>query len=69
MWVSGESGERKLGAIGVQISGGVSTHGLAFNNDPELSHFDHIVPCGLEAGPGKYCSPRHPPHYVPLCLE
>ena len=42
------AGERKLGAIGVQISGGVSTHGLAFNHDPDLSLFDHIVPCGLQ---------------------
>lgn len=41
------AGERKLGAVGVQISGGVSTHGLAFNHDPDLSLFDHIVPCGL----------------------
>ena len=41
------AGERKLGAIGVQISGGVSTHGLAFNHDPDLSLYDHIVPCGL----------------------
>eukprot|EP00740_Mantoniella_antarctica_P022976 CAMPEP_0198693690 /NCGR_PEP_ID=MMETSP1468-20131203/255406_1 /TAXON_ID=1461545 /ORGANISM="Mantoniella sp, Strain CCMP1436" /LENGTH=116 /DNA_ID=CAMNT_0044448491 /DNA_START=24 /DNA_END=371 /DNA_ORIENTATION=- len=40
-------GDRKLGAVGVQISGGVSTHGLAFNHDPDLSMFDHIVPCGL----------------------
>lgn len=43
VWV----GERKLGAIGVQISGGVSMHGLAFNHDPDLTLFDHIVPCGL----------------------
>jgi lipoate-protein ligase B len=42
------AGDRKLGAIGVQISGGVSTHGLAFNHDPDLSLFDHIVPCGLQ---------------------
>ena len=44
VWV----GDRKLGAIGVQISRGVASHGLAFNLDPDLSHFEGIVACGLE---------------------
>ena len=34
------------GAIGVQIRGGVSTHGLAFNVAPDLARFAAIVPCG-----------------------
>ena len=32
----------------MKISGGVSSHGVAVNVDPNLSHFEHIVPCGLE---------------------
>jgi len=42
------SGDRKLGAVGVQISQGISTHGLAFNVGTELTYFDKVVPCGLE---------------------
>lgn len=41
---------KKIGAVGVQISGGVTTHGLAFNLDPDLEYFKHIMMCGL---PGK----------------
>ncbi|GLT76555.1 hypothetical protein SLA2020_482080 [Shorea laevis] len=41
VWV----GERKIGAIGVQISNGITSHGLAFNIDPDLNYFKHIVPC------------------------
>ena len=44
VWV----GDRKIGAIGVAISGGVSWHGLAFNVSPDLTAFDHIVACGDE---------------------
>ncbi len=37
----------KIAAIGVRVSRWVSMHGLALNVDPDLSHFDLIVPCGL----------------------
>lgn len=40
--------DRKLGAVGVRVAGGVTTHGLAFNVAPDLDFFRHIVPCGLE---------------------
>ena len=43
VWV----GERKIAAIGVQISHGVSRHGAALNISTDLSYFDSIVPCGL----------------------
>ena len=43
VWV----GDAKLAAIGVKISRGVTTHGLALNVDPDLSYFDRIVPCGM----------------------
>ena len=37
----------KIAALGVRVSRWVSMHGLALNVDPDLSHFDLIVPCGL----------------------
>jgi lipoate-protein ligase B len=39
--------QRKLCAMGVRVSRGVTMHGLAFNVAPDLSHFQTIVPCGL----------------------
>ena len=44
MW----SGERKLGAIGVKLAGGVTTHGVALNVATDLRWFDRITPCGIE---------------------
>lgn len=44
VWV----GEEKIAAIGVRISGGVTTHGSAIYDDPDLSAFGAIVPCGLK---------------------
>eukprot|EP01018_Ginkgo_biloba_P018712 Gb_21684 [translate_table: standard] len=43
VWVS----DRKIGAIGVKISSGITSHGLAFNIDPDLNFYSHIVPCGI----------------------
>ena len=44
VWVQ----DRKIGAIGVKVSSGsVTSHGLAFNVDPDLGFFKHIVPCGI----------------------
>lgn len=40
-------GTNKICAIGVRVSRWVSMHGLALNVEPDLSHFDCIVPCGL----------------------
>ncbi len=41
-------GHEKIAAIGVKISRGITTHGLALNVNPDLSYFQHIVPCGIE---------------------
>ena len=37
----------KIAAIGVQMRKWVSFHGLSINVEPDLSHFDGIVPCGI----------------------
>ena len=42
------SGNRKLGAIGVKLAGGVTTHGVALNVDTDLAWFERITPCGIE---------------------
>ena len=38
---------RKIAAIGVRISGGVTMHGFALNVSTDLSFFQHIIPCGM----------------------
>jgi lipoyl(octanoyl) transferase len=43
VWV----GDAKIGAIGIHVSRGVTTHGFAFNVAPDLSAFNGIVPCGI----------------------
>ncbi|MBY6201075.1 lipoyl(octanoyl) transferase LipB [Maritalea mobilis] len=39
--------EDKIAAIGVRIRKWVSFHGISINVDPDLDHFDGIVPCGI----------------------
>ncbi len=39
--------DRKIAAIGVRNVKGRTMHGFAQNVDPDLSYFDHIVPCGI----------------------
>ena len=43
----GSPREDKIAAIGVQMRRWVSFHGLSINVEPDLSHFDGIVPCGI----------------------
>ncbi len=43
VWV----GDEKIAAIGVKVARGRTRHGFALNVDPELTMFDHIVPCGI----------------------
>lgn len=45
--LSGETSEDKIAAIGVRIRKWVAFHGLSINVDPDLSHFDGIIPCGI----------------------
>ena len=39
---------RKIGSIGVHVSRGVTTHGLAVNVDNDLQPFEWVVACGIE---------------------
>lgn len=39
--------EDKIAAIGVKLRRWVSFHGIAVNVEPDLGHFDGIVPCGI----------------------
>jgi lipoyl(octanoyl) transferase len=53
VWVGAEpppAGEaRKIGSIGIHVSRGISTHGLAINVNNDLQPFEWAVPCGIEA--------------------
>lgn len=44
VWVQDE----KVVAIGVKASQRVTSHGFAFNVDPNLAHFAGIIPCGIQ---------------------
>ena len=51
VWVArpdrGQGFEDKIAAIGVRLRRWVSFHGIAINVEPDLGHFDAIVPCGV----------------------
>lgn len=43
----GSPAEDKIAAIGVRLRRWVTFHGMAINVEPDLSHFEGIVPCGI----------------------
>ncbi|MCJ2032811.1 lipoyl(octanoyl) transferase LipB [Methylobacterium sp. J-068] len=51
VWVrrpeKGEGVEDKIAAIGIRVRRWVSFHGISLNVEPDLSHFEGIVPCGI----------------------
>jgi lipoyl(octanoyl) transferase len=50
IWVAGGDGrEDKIAALGVRVRHGITFHGIAINRDPNLQHFEGIVPCGIKA--------------------
>ena len=53
VWVrrpeKGPDVEDKIAAIGIRVRRWVSFHGISLNVEPDLTHFDGIVPCGVRA--------------------
>ena len=51
VWVKrpdkGVGREDKIAAIGVRLRRWVSFHGISINVEPDLTHFEAIVPCGV----------------------
>jgi len=48
IWVDrGQGREDKIGAIGVRVRHWVTFHGISLNVEPDLSHYEGIVPCGI----------------------
>ncbi len=43
----GSLAEDKIAALGIRLRKWVSFHGLSINVEPDLSHFDGIIPCGI----------------------
>lgn len=47
VWLGEGETQRKIAAIGVRVSRGVSSHGFALNISTDLAYFQHIVACGI----------------------
>ena len=49
VWVGRKGGEggRKVSAIGVRVSRWATQHGLSLNVQPDMRHYEVLVPCGL----------------------
>ena len=47
VWVRDSAGDRKIAAIGIRVTQGVTMHGFALNVCPDLAAFTQIIPCGI----------------------
>lgn len=47
IWVDTGAGEKKIAALGVRVRHWVTLHGVSINVNPDLSHYDGIIPCGI----------------------
>jgi lipoyl(octanoyl) transferase len=69
-------GQRKIAAIGIRVSRGVTMHGFAINCEPDLTAYDRIVACGirdasvtsLSAESGKHISVADAVEVVERCI-
>jgi lipoyl(octanoyl) transferase len=50
VWVGADDRgpDRKIAAIGIRVSRGVTMHGFSLNCDPDLAVYDGIVACGIQ---------------------
>jgi lipoyl(octanoyl) transferase len=47
IWVGESANEAKIAALGIRVRRWVTLHGISINVDPDLTHFEGIVPCGI----------------------
>jgi len=47
VWIDDDTGNRKVGQIGIRVSRSVAIHGFSLNVHPDMSAFGVIVPCGI----------------------
>ncbi|GAA1733692.1 lipoyl(octanoyl) transferase LipB [Aeromicrobium alkaliterrae] len=49
VWLAAARGrpERKIAAIGIRVSRGITMHGFSLNADIDLAWYDRFVPCGI----------------------
>lgn len=49
VWIPGESPSqhRKIAALGIRITRGVTMHGLALNCNNTLEYYQYVIPCGI----------------------
>lgn len=47
VWVANQGEDEKIAAIGLRLQRWISLHGISLNVDPNLGHFEGIIPCGI----------------------
>lgn len=47
IWVEKNGQDHKIAALGVRVQKWVTSHGIALNVNPDLTHYKDIIPCGL----------------------
>ena len=48
VWVRRGLQEEKIAAIGIRVRHWVTFHGISLNVEPDLTHFEGIIPCGVK---------------------
>jgi lipoyl(octanoyl) transferase len=46
--LDGSMAEDKIAALGIRVRHWITFHGISINVEPDLSHFDGIIPCGIK---------------------